>query len=163
MSLKFLIQLGFTMFLLDFYSGTSSSKMPLICIGNGSCCSMSPFPSDVAASTEVIAETAPCGAVRHGAECCNLYFPQELDDEYLIVWQGFSGKPWDYKTEATPEAAHIFELRFFSRAGDIWGWGWLMVAVDIALLLAIPDFPCVEPHTMHRLSTHLSRFASVLE
>lgn len=25
---------------------------------------------------------------------------QELDDEYLIVWQGFSGKPWDYKTEA---------------------------------------------------------------
>lgn len=49
---------------------------------------------------DVIAETAPCGAVRHGAECCNLYFPQELDDEYLIVWQGFSGKPWDYKTEA---------------------------------------------------------------
>jgi len=38
---------------------------------------------------DVIAETAPCGAVRHGAECCNLYFPQELDDEYLIVWQGF--------------------------------------------------------------------------
>ena len=27
---------------------------------------------------------------------------QELDDEYLIVWQGFSGKqgkPWDYTTE----------------------------------------------------------------
>jgi len=49
---------------------------------------------------DVIAETAPCGAVRHGAECCNLYFPQELDDEYLIVWQGFEGKPWDYTTEA---------------------------------------------------------------
>jgi len=48
---------------------------------------------------DVIAETAPCGAVRHGAECCNLYFPQELDDEYLIVWQGFEGKPWDYTTE----------------------------------------------------------------
>ena len=28
-----------------FYSGTSSSKMPLICIGNGSCWSISPFPS----------------------------------------------------------------------------------------------------------------------
>ncbi|CAK9088651.1 unnamed protein product [Durusdinium trenchii] len=25
---------------------------------------------------------------------------EELDDEYLIVWQGFTGKPWDYKTEA---------------------------------------------------------------
>ena len=24
---------------------------------------------------------------------------QELDDEYLIVWQGFEGKPWDYTTE----------------------------------------------------------------
>ena len=31
------------------------------------------------------------GAVRHGPECFNFYFPQDLDDEYLIVWSGFKG------------------------------------------------------------------------
>jgi len=39
------------------------------------------------------------GAVRHGAESFNLYFPQELDEEYLIVWEKFPDKPWAYKTE----------------------------------------------------------------
>jgi len=38
--------------------------------------------------------TAECGAVRHGAECFNFYFPQELDDEFLVVWDGFSNPPW---------------------------------------------------------------------
>jgi hypothetical protein len=36
------------------------------------------------------------GAVRHGAECFNFYFPQELDDEFLIVWDGFDKVPWKY-------------------------------------------------------------------
>jgi len=40
-----------------------------------------------------------CGAVRHGAECFNLYFPQELDSEYLIVWEGFESR-WEYFQEA---------------------------------------------------------------
>lgn len=48
---------------------------------------------------DVIAETALCGAVRHGAECCNFACPQELDDQYLVVWHKFPSKPWDYKTE----------------------------------------------------------------
>merc|ERR1719443_960380 len=43
--------------------------------------------------------TKSCGAVRHGAECFNFYFPQELDEEYLVVWSGFPDKPWDYMTE----------------------------------------------------------------
>ena len=30
------------------------------------------------------------GAVRHGAECFNYYFPQELDDHYLVMWGGWS-------------------------------------------------------------------------
>mmetsp|Transcript_69565 Transcript_69565/g.166851 ORF Transcript_69565/g.166851 Transcript_69565/m.166851 type:complete len:733 (+) Transcript_69565:159-2357(+) len=47
----------------------------------------------------VVQETSSCGAVRHGAECCNFYFPQELDDEFLVVWHGFKGKPWEYYTE----------------------------------------------------------------
>ena len=27
----------------------------------------------------------------------NFYFPQEFDSEYLVIWHGFSGKPWEYK------------------------------------------------------------------
>merc|ERR1711879_887237 len=38
------------------------------------------------------------GAVRHGAECFNFYFPQELDPQYLIIWGEFpdSKVPWKY-------------------------------------------------------------------
>lgn len=45
---------------------------------------------------EVIKATAISGAVRHGAECFNFYFPQEFDAEYLVVWHGLPGKPWAY-------------------------------------------------------------------
>merc|ERR1712183_658854 len=47
----------------------------------------------------IVQETSSCGAVRHGAECSNFYFPQELDDEFLAVWHGFPNKPWAYKSE----------------------------------------------------------------
>eukprot|EP00927_Polykrikos_kofoidii_P046702 TRINITY_DN4084_c0_g2_i1.p1 TRINITY_DN4084_c0_g2~~TRINITY_DN4084_c0_g2_i1.p1 ORF type:complete len:1042 (+),score=171.35 TRINITY_DN4084_c0_g2_i1:64-3189(+) len=50
----------------------------------------------------IVRETSSTGAVRHGAECFNFGFPQELDDEYLVVWDGFlpeEGKPWDYLCE----------------------------------------------------------------
>jgi len=43
---------------------------------------------------DVVAVTEVCGAVRHGAECFNFYFPQELDDEFLVIWEGFSNPPW---------------------------------------------------------------------
>jgi hypothetical protein len=36
------------------------------------------------------------GAVRHGAECSNFYFPQEMDTEYLVVWEGLSPVRWKY-------------------------------------------------------------------
>jgi hypothetical protein len=38
------------------------------------------------------------GAVRHGAECFNYYFPQELDDEFLVISDNLSGHalPWKY-------------------------------------------------------------------
>jgi hypothetical protein len=56
---------------------------------------------------EVMDATHESGAVRHGAECFNYYFPQELDNEYLIVWDGFQNgegfhegeKPWEYADE----------------------------------------------------------------
>mmetsp|Transcript_35599 Transcript_35599/g.80414 ORF Transcript_35599/g.80414 Transcript_35599/m.80414 type:complete len:755 (-) Transcript_35599:285-2549(-) len=56
-------------------------------------------PTSYRLTGDVVQQTAPCGAVRHGAECCNFYFPQELDDEYLVVWREFPDKPWEYKTE----------------------------------------------------------------
>jgi len=37
------------------------------------------------------------GAVRHGAECFNYYFPQELDDEFLVISEHIPGrKEWEY-------------------------------------------------------------------
>lgn len=37
------------------------------------------------------------GAVRHGAECFNFYFPQDLDDEFLIVSESLPDEPkWRY-------------------------------------------------------------------
>lgn len=49
---------------------------------------------------DIVNETADCGAIRHGAECFNFYFPQELDDEFLVVWEHFPEKPWAYRKEA---------------------------------------------------------------
>jgi len=50
--------------------------------------------------SEVVDAVQETGAVRHGAECFNFFFPQELDTEYLVVWDGFvTDKPWDYKSE----------------------------------------------------------------
>eukprot|EP00929_Paragymnodinium_shiwhaense_P079862 TRINITY_DN4162_c0_g1_i1.p1 TRINITY_DN4162_c0_g1~~TRINITY_DN4162_c0_g1_i1.p1 ORF type:complete len:941 (+),score=242.83 TRINITY_DN4162_c0_g1_i1:112-2934(+) len=51
---------------------------------------------------EIVKATSESGAVRHGAECFNFFFPQELDENYLVVWEGFmedGGKPWDYMDE----------------------------------------------------------------
>ena len=31
--------------------------------------------------------------MRHGAECFNFGFPQELDKEFLCVWDGISANP----------------------------------------------------------------------
>lgn len=47
----------------------------------------------------VVDWTKSTGAVRHGAESFNFYFPQELDEEYLIVWEKFPDKPWAYRSE----------------------------------------------------------------
>lgn len=51
----------------------------------------------------IVDATCESGAVRHGAECFNFYFPQELDDNFLVVWEGFceahDDKPWAYMDE----------------------------------------------------------------
>uniref|UniRef100_A0A7S4MHN7 Uncharacterized protein n=1 Tax=Odontella aurita TaxID=265563 RepID=A0A7S4MHN7_9STRA len=45
-------------------------------------------------------ERLDCGAVRHGAECFNYKFPQELDRQFLIVSDTLPGNvPWKYVSE----------------------------------------------------------------
>jgi len=68
----------------------SQPKLPLYCFTDATSCR---FIADL------VSATAECGAVRGGAECCNLHFPHELDDEYLVVWDGWPSKPWDYMPE----------------------------------------------------------------
>jgi len=59
---------------------------------------------------DIVKATEDYGAVRHGAECFNFYFPQELDDQYLVVWDGFTGeKPFAYQTE--PEVREFLLAR----------------------------------------------------
>ena len=56
-------------------------------------------PTSCALISDVVDVTRDCGAVRHGAECFNFWFPQELDDEFLVVWDGFSNPPWQSFSE----------------------------------------------------------------
>eukprot|EP00811_Abedinium_folium_P036913 NODE_9578_length_1413_cov_7.576983.p1 GENE.NODE_9578_length_1413_cov_7.576983~~NODE_9578_length_1413_cov_7.576983.p1 ORF type:complete len:434 (-),score=49.35 NODE_9578_length_1413_cov_7.576983:111-1268(-) len=52
---------------------------------------------------EVCESTKESGAVRHGAECFNFLFPQELDSSYLIIWENFNATlqlEWQYQDEA---------------------------------------------------------------
>jgi hypothetical protein len=57
-------------------------------------------PTSYAIMEHAVTRLQMTGAVRHGAECFNFCFPQELDDEYLVVWEGFSGVPWRYTPRA---------------------------------------------------------------
>lgn len=72
-------------------------------------------PSTYRIISDLVGGTGFCGAVRHGSECFNWYFPQELDQEFLVIWDGFSqtgGTPWSYLKES--------ELRSFliERVGE---------------------------------------------
>ena len=53
-------------------------------------------PTTYAIFQSVVHKLFVSGAVRHGAECSNYYFPQELDPELLVVWEGFGTVPWRY-------------------------------------------------------------------
>jgi hypothetical protein len=65
-----------------------------------------PFGFGDPTSTELIEALVKAlrltGAVRHGAECFNFLFPQDLDDDYLVCWAGFQAAPafhqvpWQY-------------------------------------------------------------------
>jgi len=51
-------------------------------------------PTSTRLIQDVIQCTSSCGAVRHGAECFNYWFPQELDKDFLVIWDGFQDPPW---------------------------------------------------------------------
>jgi len=48
---------------------------------------------------EVVEATRATGAVRAGADCFNFYLPQDLEKEFLVVWDGFTSPPWKMLTE----------------------------------------------------------------
>jgi len=45
-------------------------------------------PTSRALIEKVVHVCEGSGAIRHGAECFNYFFPQEMDDEFLVVWDG---------------------------------------------------------------------------
>lgn len=54
-------------------------------------------PKSYAIMEGAVGRLCICGAVRHGAECFNYFFPQELDEEFLIVSDTLPGKvSWKY-------------------------------------------------------------------
>jgi hypothetical protein len=48
-------------------------------------------PTSCFLMSEAVTWTSAIGAVRHGAECFNYHFPQNLDEDYLVTWDGFVG------------------------------------------------------------------------
>lgn len=56
-------------------------------------------PTSTRIVAQVVDATASCGAVRHGPECFNFFFPQELDAQHLVIWDGFAGPGWQYLEE----------------------------------------------------------------
>merc|ERR1711957_725087 len=56
-------------------------------------------PTSYQLTQDVVDKLAECGAVRHQAECFNYNFPQELDEEFLVVWDGYENKPWETLNE----------------------------------------------------------------
>jgi len=53
-------------------------------------------PKSYGITEQAVSRLKRTGAVRHGAECFNYYFPQELDEEFLIVSDSFKPVPWKY-------------------------------------------------------------------
>eukprot|EP00927_Polykrikos_kofoidii_P023572 TRINITY_DN2166_c0_g1_i6.p1 TRINITY_DN2166_c0_g1~~TRINITY_DN2166_c0_g1_i6.p1 ORF type:complete len:1095 (-),score=187.03 TRINITY_DN2166_c0_g1_i6:123-3407(-) len=92
----------------------------------------------------VVQATGDSGAVRHGSECFNFKMVQELDDDYLIVWEGFTpteGRPWKYMTPQTLREFLLSRIRegFIFPLNPVWivrdeGWAdifFAMISTDV--------------------------------
>ena len=53
-------------------------------------------PKSYAIMKHAVKRLEEFGAVRHGAECFNYYFPQELDDEFLVIGGNLGGRKYKY-------------------------------------------------------------------
>mmetsp|Transcript_38573 Transcript_38573/g.81128 ORF Transcript_38573/g.81128 Transcript_38573/m.81128 type:complete len:1434 (-) Transcript_38573:177-4478(-) len=53
-------------------------------------------PKSYAIMKHAVQRLEEFGAVRHGAECFNFYFPQELDDEFLVIGGNLGGEKYKY-------------------------------------------------------------------
>jgi hypothetical protein len=54
-------------------------------------------PKSYSIMKNAVSRLGHSGAVRHGAECFNYYFPQDLDEEFLVIASDLpDGKPWAY-------------------------------------------------------------------
>lgn len=49
-------------------------------------------PTSYSLMEDAIERLANVGPVRHGAECFNYFFPQDLDEEYLVICDALPGK-----------------------------------------------------------------------
>ena len=58
------------------------------------------------------------GAVRHGPECFNYYFPQAMDDLYLVIWNGFASSSERSQTRSAAQGAVGRLLRGLSELGS---------------------------------------------
>eukprot|EP00930_Biecheleria_cincta_P032164 TRINITY_DN22318_c0_g1_i1.p1 TRINITY_DN22318_c0_g1~~TRINITY_DN22318_c0_g1_i1.p1 ORF type:complete len:1340 (+),score=259.46 TRINITY_DN22318_c0_g1_i1:107-4126(+) len=74
--------------------------------------------------SEAIQATKETGAVRHGAECFNFYFPQELDEEYLVVWDGFGGQSTEQAGSVRRRSSMGRHSRRSVAGGENTGCGW---------------------------------------
>ena len=66
-------------------------------------------PTSYSIVRSIVRQVRRSGAVRHGAECFNFYFPQELDAEFLVVWDGLDSPPW--KAVKEPELREFLLAR----------------------------------------------------
>jgi len=60
-------------------------------------------PTSYGLIAKIVDAVSDCGAVRHGAECFNFYFPQELDQDFLVVWADGYKIPPQWRTLKEPE------------------------------------------------------------
>jgi len=68
----------------------------------------------------LVESMAQNGGVRHGAECFNWYFPQELDDQFLVVWDGFAELPAKL-AEPEPKVEPVPSPGFYDRLMEMIG------------------------------------------
>eukprot|EP00746_Dinoflagellata_sp_MGD_P121065 gnl/MRDRNA2_/MRDRNA2_56361_c0_seq1.p1 gnl/MRDRNA2_/MRDRNA2_56361_c0~~gnl/MRDRNA2_/MRDRNA2_56361_c0_seq1.p1 ORF type:complete len:1065 (+),score=203.09 gnl/MRDRNA2_/MRDRNA2_56361_c0_seq1:103-3297(+) len=124
-------------------------------------------PTSYALIGDLVKATLSSGAVRHGAECFNFYFPQELDEEFLVIWEGFPDLPWSYKKEAEVREFLIERANagFSFPINPVWpvrdkGWNKVMEAVKANKTSNGPQVGWNSQHVLDRQASLMSSFPS---